>query len=100
MSARRGQVAHTGTAKTDAVGGHTRLHLLSEELPALRGWLVDAGHADYRAGQLVEWIYCKGADTLEQMTNLPQALRGWLAERADIGRARVAAESAARAGTI
>lgn len=76
-----------------------RRHLLGEELPALRQWLTDNRQDRYRADQLADWIYRQAAESFEQMSNLSKGLRAWLAEHADIYRARVAADSVAQDGT-
>jgi 23S rRNA (adenine2503-C2)-methyltransferase len=47
---------------------------LAAELAAL-------GQPAYRAGQLVRWLYGRGVASFEEMTDLPEALRGTLAER-------------------
>jgi len=76
-----------------------RVHVLGEELEALRQWLVSAGHQRYRADQIVEWAYGRDADSFDALSNLSRPLRAWLAERADIVRSRVTAESASTDGT-
>ena len=76
-----------------------RLHLLGVELATLRQWLVDNGQPRYRAEQITDWIYAKGATTFEQMTNLSKALRAWLDGHAEIYRSQVSVESAATDGT-
>ncbi|MCK4342062.1 MAG: 23S rRNA (adenine(2503)-C(2))-methyltransferase RlmN [Phycisphaerae bacterium] len=85
--------------KTNPNEAEPRRHLLGEELSALRDWLVAGGQAPYRADQISAWIYAKNADAFSQMTNVSKSLRLWLAEHADIARARLAAESTARDGT-
>jgi len=42
---------------------------------SLRPWFTALGEPGYRADQLVEWVYEKGATSFEQMTNLPRPLR-------------------------
>ena len=76
-----------------------RRHLLGEDLPTLRQWLIDAGQPAYRAEQILDWIYNKRAASFEQMTNLSKALRTWLTERADIYTSRVVAERESTDGT-
>lgn len=76
-----------------------RQHLPGQDLPALRQWLVDHGQARYRAEQILDWVYVKGAGTFADMTNLSKELRASLAERIDIYRAQVAADTAALDGT-
>jgi 23S rRNA (adenine2503-C2)-methyltransferase len=43
--------------------------------------LADLGQPGYRTGQLVRWLYARGATSFEQMTDLPEPLRLSLAER-------------------
>lgn len=86
-------------AATGADAPADRLHLLAVDVAALQAWLVDNGQPRYRAEQIVDWIYAKGADSFEQMTNLSKPLRGWLAERADICRSEISVASAAADGT-
>ena len=76
-----------------------RRHLLGDDLPALRQWLAEGNLERYRADQIADWIYRQGAEMFEQMTNLSKELRAWLAERADVFRSRVTAESVSSDGT-
>lgn len=85
-------------ATTDA-GALPRLHLPGVELAEMQAWLVDNGQPRYRAEQIADWVHVKGADSFEQMTNLSKPLRVWLAQRADIYRSRISAESTAADGT-
>lgn len=50
-------------------------------LTELKEELRELGEPNYRAGQIVDWLYQKRVDTFEQMTDLPQALRTRLAEK-------------------
>lgn len=65
----------------------------------LREWLVQSGQQRYRADQIVDWVYAKGADDFAEMTNLSKALRAWLGENAEIFRSRTQVESTAPDGT-
>ena len=47
--------------------------------------LRDAGHPAYRARQLFQWVYEKGAQSFDDMTNLPKPLRTWLHENTIFG---------------
>ena len=59
--------------------------LLSLPLPELARWVVqDLGEPKYRAKQLYTWLHKKQVTTLEEMTDLPLALRQKLAETAFI----------------
>lgn len=61
--------------------------------PALRGMdlasmsalLAEGGFETYRARQLYQWVFRRGADMLDEMKNLPKAMREFLAERARMG---------------
>lgn len=61
--------------------------------PALRGMdlnsmtdlLAEGDFKTYRARQLYQWVFRQGADSLDEMGNLPKAMRAFLAERARMG---------------
>lgn len=72
-----------------------RLHLLGLTPLALRELLATQEQPAYRADQILDWIYAKGATAFEQMSNLPKTLRAWLSEHAAIGLAMTTAESVA-----
>ncbi|MFN3197766.1 MAG: 23S rRNA (adenine(2503)-C(2))-methyltransferase RlmN [Bradymonadia bacterium] len=42
--------------------------------------MAELGQPKYRAGQLYQWVFQKGANHLDEMTNLPKTLRAALAE--------------------
>ena len=46
----------------------------------LREKLGNFGEPSYRAGQITDWLYKKRVESLENMTDLPQELRGRLAK--------------------
>ena len=62
------------------------------ELPALTGETLDSltmrlrdhGEPAFRARQILEWVYKRRARSWDEMTNLPKALRTWLAESFDL----------------
>lgn len=55
------------------------------DLSALQSLLAEWGEPSYRARQLWEWLYRHLADSFDQMTNLPRALRQRLASQTCIG---------------
>ncbi len=57
--------------------------ILDLTLPALRDWLERNSHPSYRAGQLFQWLYQRGAYSFEIMSNLPRTFRSELAEEFD-----------------
>ena len=79
--------------------------LLGMGLAALEQWAVGHGQAPFRGRQLHDWLYAKGARSLDQVSVLPKAFRDHLAAQppaaaADwIGRSRELRRSAARDGT-
>jgi len=42
---------------------------------ALAAWLKERGYPAYRGSQILAWVYRKGADRFDAMSNLPAALR-------------------------
>jgi 23S rRNA (adenine2503-C2)-methyltransferase len=48
-------------------------------LEECKAWMAEAGEKPFRAAQLLDWIYAKGASSFEQMTNLPKEMREKLA---------------------
>ncbi len=54
-------------------------------LPELQEWAAQLGEPRYRALQLVQWMYSKGVDAPDQMTNIPKSFREKIADNAHIG---------------
>lgn len=73
--------------------------LLGLTLNELTSLVQELGEPKYRAKQLAEWLYVKRATTLDEMTNLPKALRAKLEETCTIGRSPVALTQVSRDGT-
>jgi 23S rRNA (adenine2503-C2)-methyltransferase len=79
--------------------------LLGLGRPELEQWAEQQGQSAFRGRQLHEWLYAKGARSLDQITVLPKAWRQQLAEHppqgaADwLGRSRELHRSVARDGT-
>jgi 23S rRNA (adenine2503-C2)-methyltransferase len=65
----------------------------------LREWLSARNQPSFRTDQIFEWIYRHNAESFEQMSNLPLALRAWLAEKATILRGSLLRESRSNDGT-
>src|SRR4051812_9299681 len=62
--------------------------------------MVSWGWPKFRGDQLRDWVYRKGADSAEQMTNLSKADRAKLAERISFASATIAKEQHSSDGTI
>src|ERR1051326_5364493 len=56
---------------------------------ALGAWLAVEGEAPYRARQILQWIYQKGAESFAAMSDLPNALRDRLAAAFTFGGPRI-----------
>jgi len=69
-------------------------------LDALAGVLSEWGHPPYRAVQIVDWVYRRGAARAEDMTNLPQELRDRLARELTIRSSAAAALVRSEDGTV
>jgi 23S rRNA (adenine2503-C2)-methyltransferase len=54
----------------------------------------------YRAGQVYGWLHAKNAGSLEQMTDIPKALRQFLSERYTVWPLKLAAKVVSRDGSI
>jgi 23S rRNA (adenine2503-C2)-methyltransferase len=59
------------------------LQYTKDELTAL---LASNGHKPFRAKQLWGWIYAKGVQDFDQMSNLSKELRSWLKENYTVAR--------------
>lgn len=58
------------------------------------------GQPDYRAQQIAEWVYRKGARTYEQMTNLPRSLRDTLPDVLPLKRLQIVHAQHSADGTV
>jgi 23S rRNA (adenine2503-C2)-methyltransferase len=56
------------------------LDIKSVPLEQLTSWLAAEGHKPYRAGQVYGWLFKQGAQSFDEMSNLPPLLRMRLAE--------------------
>jgi len=75
------------------------LDLRSLPLPALEQLVAELGEPRFRALQLFRWIHRAGATSLEQMTNLPLALRERLTASAQLAPLTVAEQQESADGT-
>jgi len=74
--------------------------LLGRTTEELEQMAREMGQPAYRGRQLAQWIYRRGAESFDAMTNLPQPFRAALNERLTLGRSSVAHRDAAPDGTI
>lgn len=76
-----------------------RLALLGVDVAELREWFTQRDLAPFRANQVLQWIYQRGARTFNEMTDLSKELRARLTEDAVIFAGRVAIQSNSQDGT-
>jgi len=70
----------------------------SEE--TLRAWMTAIGEKPFRAKQILEWVYERGATAYEQMSNLSKSLRERLAKELPIFQSQIAARQDSQDGTV
>jgi 23S rRNA (adenine2503-C2)-methyltransferase len=74
--------------------------LLNLTLPELESWLAGKGEPRFRAAQLFQWLWQKGAADFAAMTNLSKPMRAGLAEAAAIVWPQVADTQVSSDGTV
>ena len=79
--------------------GESRQHLFGMDAAELNHWFAAAGVERYRTNQILEWIYAKGVDDFDAMSNLSKVLRARLAAEAALYTSTIARESVAEDGT-
>ncbi|NOT02209.1 MAG: 23S rRNA (adenine(2503)-C(2))-methyltransferase RlmN [Phycisphaerales bacterium] len=71
----------------------------AETLAAGPGFLAEMGQPSYRAEQIMRWVYERGAESFDQMTDLPASLRTVLARRLTVYRSSIERHDRASDGT-
>jgi 23S rRNA (adenine2503-C2)-methyltransferase len=61
-----------------------RLNLLGLTRQGLEAYVAELGSKPFRARQLLSWIYKRGEDRIEQMSDLAKDFRARLSERAEV----------------
>jgi 23S rRNA (adenine2503-C2)-methyltransferase len=79
---------------------HERQHLLNATLEQFSAFLAEHDEPAYRAKQVLDWVYRKGATSFEAMTNLSKGLRSLLAEHWDIFTSTISRRQEASDGVI
>jgi 23S rRNA (adenine2503-C2)-methyltransferase len=74
------------------------LYSLSQDQVATQ--LKELGQPGFRSRQIWKWLYEQGAETFDEMTDLPKALRKALEENFQLGEMSLATEQRSRDGTI
>jgi 23S rRNA (adenine2503-C2)-methyltransferase len=76
------------------------INLYELDRAALETLLKDWGQPAFRAGQVWEWVFEKRAESFDEMTNLPKALRERLAAETRLGSLEIVAEQSSKDGTV
>jgi len=82
------------------VAASARVHLLDWTPEQLGAWFAARGEKSFRATQVFEWIYQKGATSFEQMTNLSKSLRDTLAAEFVVFSGEIIRRAASSDGTV
>lgn len=75
-------------------------NLLDFSLPELEAYFEDMGEPAFRARQVWQWLWQKGARGFEDMTNVSKPLRHSLTERARVSWPQVVERKASADGTV
>lgn len=76
-----------------------RANLLDMDRDDLKLFFRDMGEQDFRAGQVLQWVYQRGVTEFSDMTDLSKGLRGQLAAVAQIELPEIASEQISSDGT-
>ena len=76
-----------------------RVNLLDMPRAQLEAWCATVGSKPFRARQLMNWIYKRGCDRFDQMSDLAKDFRAELAERAQIALPEILTVQRASDGT-
>ncbi len=77
-----------------------KINLYALELEQLRDLMIELGEKPFRARQIRDWMYGQRVEKLAAMRNLPGATIDKLAEVAELGELKLAAQQVSRDGTI
>lgn len=76
------------------------VNLYALDLKGMTDLLTSWGEPPFRAKQLYEWVYAKRAQSFDEMTNLPAALRRRLAAETTLGTLKLVAKQHSKDGTL
>ncbi len=77
-----------------------RVDLKAMDRAELEAFAVSLGEPAFRGRQLFRWLYARGAEGFEEMTDLPRALRERLADVAEVSGVEEVRRQAATDGTL
>ncbi|WP_421793859.1 23S rRNA (adenine(2503)-C(2))-methyltransferase RlmN [Hydrocarboniphaga effusa] len=76
-----------------------RINLFGLDREQLRAVFADMGEKPYRADQIMQWIYRRGVDSFDAMSNVSKDLRTRMQERFEIRHPELLAEQLSQDGT-
>ncbi len=76
-----------------------RTNLLELDPQAMQGFVAGMGERNYRAGQLLKWIYHRGVTEFSDMTDLSKELRQRLLDKAEIKLPQITRDQISSDGT-
>ena len=76
-----------------------RMHLKNLSLEELEAFVISLGERPFRARQLAQWLYARGARNFEEMTSLAKAFRNKLEEKTWVSFLEPAEVKTSRDGT-
>jgi len=76
-----------------------RVHLKNLSLPQMEAFVISLGGKPFRARQLAQWLYARGARSFTEMTNLAGTFRNILEEKAWVSFLELAEVQTSRDGT-
>lgn len=82
------------------MANNSSTHIRNLDLQGLKQVMVDLGEKPFRAKQVHEWLWQKGASQFEEMTNLSKSLREKLDAKYAIDKVQIEAEQRSQDGTI
>lgn len=80
-------------------GDTERTNLLGLPRPALEGFVAQLGSKPFRARQLMSWMYKRGANSFEEMTDLAKDFRARLAGAAEVRAPQIVSVQSSADGT-
>jgi 23S rRNA (adenine2503-C2)-methyltransferase len=88
-----------GATSAGAAAAGGRVNLLGLTREQLQGFCALLGSKPFRARQLMNWLYKRGCDRFEHMSDLALGFRALLAERAEIRLPEIVSQQQASDGT-
>jgi 23S rRNA (adenine2503-C2)-methyltransferase len=99
MTPGAGQTLANGDAAAAAVPAASRVNLLGLARAELETFCASLGSKPFRARQLMNWLYKRGCNRFEDMSDLAREFRALLGERAELTLPQIVTQQQASDGT-